>query len=285
VPLLVGGRFLPARDVAVMQLPWRAVWRAQVRELTLPVWDPCSNGGRLMLANPNTMAAYPGTLLFAVFEPETASLIHVALHHLLFALGCWRLARRAGASPAAAALASAWASTCGIAWSALNLLNLQTALAWMPWLLAGAVDTRATRTTALKQGLWAGAIAGLAFLGGEPDATALGGGRRRCDWNDWHRGAGPRSHGARVERHRPRCPGSTTRGGGGRRPGATAVARAPPSQRARSALRRREQRLLGGGFVPLAATVSHDLRWPRAARLRGPGTSPTAVRDSPRARR
>jgi hypothetical protein len=174
VPLLVGGRFLPARDVAVMQLPWRAVWRAQVRELTLPVWDPCSNGGRLMLANPNTMAAYPGTLLFAVFEPETASLIHVALHHLLFALGCWRLARRAGASPAAAALASAWASTCGIAWSALNLLNLQTALAWMPWLLAGAVDTRATRTTALKQGLWAGAIAGLAFLGGEPVTAMLG---------------------------------------------------------------------------------------------------------------
>jgi len=99
LPHLLTGDTLPARDIAATQLPWRTVWREQVLSGSPPLWDPYSNGGRPLLANPNTMAAYPGTLLFLVLPPEAAAAWQIAFHHLLLILGCYRLARRTGATP------------------------------------------------------------------------------------------------------------------------------------------------------------------------------------------
>ncbi len=107
LPHLLTGDTLPARDVAATQLPWRTVWREQVLAGSPPLWDPYSNGGRPLLANPNTMAAYPGTLLFLLTSPERAAAWHIALHHLLLIVGCYRLARRTGAAPPGAAVATA----------------------------------------------------------------------------------------------------------------------------------------------------------------------------------
>ncbi|HVN31813.1 MAG TPA: hypothetical protein VMT45_07475, partial [Thermoanaerobaculaceae bacterium] len=173
LPHLLTGDTLPARDVAATQLPWRTVWREQVLSGSPPRWDPYSNGGRPLLANPNTMAAYPGTLLFLVASPEQAATWHIALHHLLLLLGCYRLARRTGAAPAAAAVAAAATGTCGVAWSSVTFLNFQASLAWSVWALATAVPPPLPGRASVRRALLGGTLVGLGFLGGEPVTAAF----------------------------------------------------------------------------------------------------------------
>ena len=173
LPPVVAGRTAPARDLGATQMPWRTVWTAQVRGGAAPLWDPLSNGGRPLLANPNAMAAYPGTLLFLLGDPEAACLWHLAVHHLLFLLGCYRLARRAGADRDAAALAAAAVGTAGIAWAVTSFLNAQASLAWAPWVVATALPAPAPGAAARRRALAAGALVGLAFLAGEPVTAAL----------------------------------------------------------------------------------------------------------------
>ena len=174
LPRLFVGEILPARDVAATQIPWRTVWRQQVLAGIPPLWDPHSNGGRPMLANPNAMAAYPGTALFLLMTPEAGSAWHIALHHLLLLLGCYRLARRTGATPPSAALAAAAVGTGGVAWSSITFLNFQASLAWAFWALSTALPPPATGEAALRRGLTGGALIGLSFLGGEPVTAGFG---------------------------------------------------------------------------------------------------------------
>jgi hypothetical protein len=173
LPHLLAGDTLPARDVAATQLPWRTVWREQVLSGSPPLWDSYSNGGRPLLANPNTMAAYPGTLLFLVASPERAAAWHIALHHLLLLLGCYWLARRSGAAPAASAVAAAATGTCGVAWSSVTFLNFQASLAWATWALATAVPPPGPGRAPVRRALLGGTLLGLAVLGGEPVTAAF----------------------------------------------------------------------------------------------------------------
>src|SRR5512136_1691976 len=173
LPHLLAGDTLPARDVSATQLPWRTVWREQVLSGSAPLWDPYSNGGRPLLANPNAMAVYPGTLLFLPLTPETAAGWHIALHHLLLVLGCYVLARRSGAAPSSAAIAAAAVGTSGVVWSAVTFLNFQASLAWAVWGLATAVPRPEPGPASVRRGLAGGALIGLAFLGGEPISAAF----------------------------------------------------------------------------------------------------------------
>ena len=174
LPHLLAGQTLPLRDISATQFAWRTVWREQVTRGWFPIWDPYSNGGRPLLANPNAMAVYPGTLLFLVATPETAAGWHIALHHLILLLGCYRLARRSGAGPAAAGVAAAATATCGVAWSSLTFLNFQASLAWSIWALATAVPPPESGRPALRRALSGGALIGLSFLGGEPVTAVFG---------------------------------------------------------------------------------------------------------------
>jgi hypothetical protein len=173
LPPIAAGRSAPARDLAATHYPWRSVWSAQVRAGTVPLWNPLSNGGRPMLANPNAMAAYPGTVLFLLGAPETVGLWHLALHHLLFLAGCYRLARRAGADPGPAAVAAAAVGTGGVAWATTPFLNAQASLAWAPWVVAMALPPPAPGAPMRRRALAAGALVGLAFLAAEPVTAAL----------------------------------------------------------------------------------------------------------------
>jgi hypothetical protein len=173
LPAIVAGRTAPARDLAATQYPWRTVWAAQVRAGAAPLWDPLSNGGRPLLANPNAMAAYPGTLLFLLGTPEAAGLWHLALHHLLLLAGCYRLARRAGADPGPSAVAAAAVGTCGVPWATTSFLNAQASLAWAPWVVAAALPAPPPGAAMRRRAIAAGALVGLCFLAGEPVTAAL----------------------------------------------------------------------------------------------------------------
>jgi len=173
LPRLLLRETLPARDVAATQIPWRMVWREQVTRGHLPIWDPSSNHGRPLAANPNAMAFYPGTLLFLVADPEMAAAWHLAIHQLLLLFGCYHLARRCGAEPAAAGVAAAGAGSCGVAVSLLTFMNAQATFAWAAWALATAVDPPRSRGDRHRRAFLGGALLGIAALGGEPVAALL----------------------------------------------------------------------------------------------------------------
>lgn len=166
---IVRGRFWPARDLASGAIPWRTEWARQIRSGNLPIWNPASNHGRPLLANPNASALYPPTALFLALSPERAAAWHVALHHLVFLVGAFILARRAGAGPGAATLGMA-AAAGGVALSQTLFLNSHAAFAWGPWVLATAVPAPGRR--GWTRALGAGALIGLQVLAGEP-VTAL----------------------------------------------------------------------------------------------------------------
>jgi hypothetical protein len=173
LPDLVTGRTLPARDLAATYAPWQAVWRTQVRHGHVPIWDPFSNHGRLAWADPDVMAAYPGTAILALLPLDSAVAWHVALHHLLLILGCFYLARRTGAKPAAAAVGAAAAATCGVAFSTTLFLPHPAALAWSPWALATAVQPPSSAFKVVGKTLAGGSLLGVVFLAGDPVAAGL----------------------------------------------------------------------------------------------------------------
>lgn len=175
IPAVLTGRFFPARDLAATHLPWRAVWADQVRSGVAPLWDPCSNQGRPLLANPNAMAAYPGTLIFALLDPEVGEVVHIALHHFLFVAGLWVLCLRTGSSPAAAAVAAATVGGCGVAWSATSFLNVLASLSWTPWALALVAAAPSGTAIARRRSVGSGVLLGTAFLAGEPVVAGLAG--------------------------------------------------------------------------------------------------------------
>lgn len=174
-PGLLGEGTLPARDIGVTQLPWRSHWHSMVTRGDWPLWDAASSGGRLMWANPNAMAAYPGTLLFVPGPPEKAMVWHLALHHVLLICGCFWLARRAGCQTGGALVGAAVAGFGGVVFSATTFPNFQASLAWLPWALGAVVRRPDDSRQAAVRSLAAGVCLGVAFLGGEPVSVALGG--------------------------------------------------------------------------------------------------------------
>lgn len=191
-PLLVRGSTLVSRDLAATAAPWHTAWAAQVSSLSLPLWDPSSSGGRLLLANPNAMAAYPGSALFLLMPPEQAVVLHVAVHHLLLGLGLYRLARTTGSSRAASGVAATVGASLGLAWSSLSFLNLQASLTWAPWVLSAVARRPHRDDQARRRACQAGVWWGLCILGGEPVTALLVGAmalvvavpewRRRSPW-------------------------------------------------------------------------------------------------------
>jgi len=171
LPALLGGHTFPARDAGATHIPWRAEAQRQLAAGHAPLWNPLANGGRPLLANPNAQAAYPPAVLLLPLGPELGLAASIALHHLLFMLGCWGLARRAGANPAAAAVAAVAVGFSGVPLSATLLANLQASLAWGPWALAAALPGRGENHP--RRLLWGGVCIGLSFLGGEPVTAAL----------------------------------------------------------------------------------------------------------------
>jgi hypothetical protein len=174
LPGLAASRTLPARDVASNQIPFRVAWRSQVLAGHPPLWDPWSNQGRPLVANPNSMAGWPGTALFLVLEPERAAAALIAFHHLALLLGAWVLARRSGFSPETSAIAAAGAALSGVPFATTNLLPTQAALVGSCWALATAAAPPGEGRAAFRRGLLGGSLLGLAFLGGEPITAALG---------------------------------------------------------------------------------------------------------------
>jgi hypothetical protein len=101
----------------------------------LPLWNPLSNCGLPFLAQWNTVALYPLSLLYVAL-PFTWALGLFQLAHLFLAgIGMYLLAHRWTGHRFAAAVAGVAFAFNGLTLNALMWLSNLAALAWMPWVV------------------------------------------------------------------------------------------------------------------------------------------------------
>lgn len=148
-------------DLVLENYAWKRFLVAAFRRGELPLWNPYLFAGAPFLANGQSSALYPFTLLFLVLPIPQAYGLFNALQLFLAALGMYALARVWGLGRAAATLAGvAYAFSAFMVVSQVFPMILAGA-AWLPYLLA-ALHAMAVRRP----------------LGGRPAALpwALGGG-------------------------------------------------------------------------------------------------------------
>ncbi len=168
VPVVTGARTFFIRDVFTTHLPLKAFGAEQLREGRIPAFNPAWGLGQPFRGNPNALPFYPGNLAYLVLPFWSAFGLHYALHWLIALAAMGALARGLGMSRAAVLVAAITYAGSGWMVSALTFYNLLAVAAWWPLVLLGAVHGG-------RRGIALGGIAcGLALLGGEPVAAALG---------------------------------------------------------------------------------------------------------------
>jgi len=136
----------------------------------LPFWNPYNNCGIPFLAQWNTMALYPPSLLYLLF-PLNWSLSFFSLLHLWFAgLGMYFLARRWTGNSLAAAFAGSVFAFNGFTLNLLMWPSHMATFSWMPWTVL-AVET-AWREGGRKIPL-AACVGALQMLAGGPETIFL----------------------------------------------------------------------------------------------------------------
>lgn len=104
-------------------------WRAGV----LPVWNPWTAGGVPLLANPESPALHPLSVLAAWVHPATATRVSYLLHMGLWCVGTLGLARRWGAPALGLPVAMfALLSTDVLVWRMAHGHTMMSQAAWIP---------------------------------------------------------------------------------------------------------------------------------------------------------
>jgi hypothetical protein len=168
LPAAAGARTFFLRDVFTTHLPLKAFGAEALRAGRIPAFNPTWGLGQPFRGNPNALPFYPGNLLYLALPFWSAFNLHYALHWLLALAAMAALARGLGQGRAAALVAGLTYAGCGWMLSALTFYNLLAVAAWWPLAMLGAA-TGGRRGIALG-----GTACGLAILGGEPVAAALG---------------------------------------------------------------------------------------------------------------
>jgi hypothetical protein len=168
LPLALGQRTLFLRDVFATHLHFKAFGARELAAGRVPALNPSWGLGQPFRGNPNTLAFYPGNLLYLLLPFWPAFNLHYALHWLLALLTFHALARELGMGRLAALAAGLTYAGCGWMMSALTFYNILTVTAWWPLAMLGAHRGG-------RQGLALGGLGcGLALLGGEPVTATLG---------------------------------------------------------------------------------------------------------------
>ena len=161
------GELFYFRDLSMHFLPARELAADYIVNFELPLWDPYRQGGKPLLANPNNMALYPSTLLYALLPAGAALTIDIIAHHLVSMLGMYVFARVLSLSGVASFIAAIIYAYAGYSLSLMSLLNWHVAWAYLPLLLSS-WHLYATRA---KRGWWILCVllASLQLLAGAPE--------------------------------------------------------------------------------------------------------------------
>jgi hypothetical protein len=168
--VLLGFDTFVGRDFGLYSLPvaafhkqcfWRGEW---------PVWNPYDCCGLPFLAQFNTLALYPLSLIYLLL-PLTWSLPAFCLFHVfLGGMGMYFLARRWTGSQAGAALAGVMFSFNGLSLNFLMWPSHIATFSWVPWVVLLVEDGG----RAGGRRMFAGALAaGMQILAGGPETIAF----------------------------------------------------------------------------------------------------------------
>jgi hypothetical protein len=168
--VLLGSATFAVRDWGLFSMPvatfhrecfWRGEW---------PVWNPYCCCGTPFLAQFNTLALYPLSLIYLLL-PLTWSLPAFCLFHVfLGGMGMYFLARRWTGSQAGAALAGVVFSFNGLSLNFLMWPSHIATFAWVPWVILLVEDGwRAGGTKMIAAAL----AAGMQILAGGPETIAF----------------------------------------------------------------------------------------------------------------
>jgi len=168
--VLLGFDTFAVRDWGLFSFPvatfhkecfWRGEW---------PMWNPYSCCGTPFLAQFNTLALYPLSLIY-LLAPLTWSLPAFCLFHVfLGGLGMYFLARRWTGSPAAAALAGVAFSFNGLSLNFLMWPSHIATFSWIPWVILLAEEGWRDGGTKM---IAAALAAAMQILGGGPETIAF----------------------------------------------------------------------------------------------------------------
>ncbi len=166
-PLLRGSDTLYLRDVLATHLPMKHAQAEAMAEGRFPVLDPYRAGGQPLAGNPNAVPFYPDNVLYLVAPMLWAFNAHFWLHLLLAAPAMYLLGRAWGLGPRGAWAAGVVWGTSGFFLSQLNYYNLVGGVTLAPALVAAVLRLGEVRPRAGAVP-WAGLLAGLLLLSGDP---------------------------------------------------------------------------------------------------------------------
>jgi hypothetical protein len=133
--IVLGTRVFTYRDAGLFTYPVTYYFRDCFWHGKWPLWDPYNNCGIPFLAQWNTLALYPASLIYLLLPMPWSLNLYLVAHLFLAALGMYRLfhwwfGSRHGASIAGLAFAWNGLTLQFLAWS-----SHIAAFAWMPWVI------------------------------------------------------------------------------------------------------------------------------------------------------
>jgi len=144
--------------------PWRSLVVEAWRAGSVPLWNPWLGGGAPLLANHQSAALYPLSVLFFLFPVERALGVSALVHLSLAAVGMYAYARHLGRTRAASTLSALAFAFGGYIVARVNFPTMVCAMAWVP-LVLWAGDRLALRPSAWRAAAL-GAVLALQFLAG-----------------------------------------------------------------------------------------------------------------------
>ncbi len=162
-PVLSGVSALAYGDAGQFAYPVARYVRDSFWRGELPFWNPLNSCGVPFLAQWNTLALYPPSLLYLLLPMPWSFALFCVAHLFLAGMGMYVLARRWTGNNLAAGVAGAAFAFNGLTWYGLMWPHILAGLAWMPWVFLTA--ERAWREGRL-QILVAAVITALQLLSG-----------------------------------------------------------------------------------------------------------------------
>lgn len=143
VPTLITGKVLYWGTISLQFTPWRNLAWQEIQMGSPPLWNPYSGMGAPLMANYQTAFFYPPNWLLALLAAgfSTAGIawgetLLVMLHIIWAGWGMVYLVRAMGGHSFAQAVSGMAFSLSGYVVARSSFLSINSAVAWMPWLIA-----------------------------------------------------------------------------------------------------------------------------------------------------
>lgn len=165
-------------DLSSQYYPLRAYAASRLAKGELPLWSPYVYGGQPALADIQTGALYPPSLLWGLIRGEDLSMqdlqLQALLHLSLAAAGMYFLASRLSSSVLGGAVAGIAFSLGGYLTSfPVQQVTILSTAAWLPWLLLALDLTLEGRLPLSRGGVAVAGAVALVALAGHPQTAML----------------------------------------------------------------------------------------------------------------